>query len=421
MAIERRQAAGFRERLYTYLRVLGPGFVSGASDTDPTTVATMSVVGSTTVFGLSWLTLLVYPMLANIQIVSARVGVVTRRGLQELVRERYGRGWGAVLLASVLAVNVITIGADLEAGAAALGLMTHLDYRWFALPLGAVLLLLLVFGSYGQVERVLKFALLVLLAYIAAAFLAHPKWGEVFRATIAPRLSLQSDYVAGALAIVGTTLTSYAYVWEVVEESERKLPVRRLGLAQADAGLGMVVAVALFWFILIATGATAGVHHRQVETAQQAAESLRPLAGPAAAYLFGIGLLASSCIAVPVLAATSAYLAGAEFGFPFGLSKKLKEAVRFYLVAGVAMLIAVAISLLGIPAVRLLFWASIAGGLGTPISLAFLLVVAQDRRVMRGKQIHLASRVIGWLTLGVVTGISLWFLATQVVGPLLGR
>ena len=419
LARRRSPAARFRVLLYRYLRTLGPGFVSGASDTDPTTVATMSVVGSTTVYGLSWLTVLTYPMLAIIQVTAARVGVVTRHGLQDLVRSRYGRAWGVLLLASVLVVNVVTIGADLEAGAAACALLLHIDYRWMILPLAAVLLALLYFGSYQTVERVLKYVLLVLLAYVASAFLAHPRWGAIFGATVLPRLRLDSDYIAGSLAILGTTLTSYSYVWESVEESERKLPIARLGIAQADAGLGMFVAVAVFWFILIATGSTLGLEHKHVETAQQAAQALTPIAGPAAALLFGVGLLASSVIAVPVLAASTAYLVGAEFEIPRGLSKRLGEARLFYAILTAAILVALAIGFAGVPPIKLLFVASIAGGLGTPISLAFLLLVARDRRVMGDHRASGWLMLGGWITFALVTLTGAVFLLRELAPSLL--
>jgi Mn2+/Fe2+ NRAMP family transporter len=419
LAARRSLTGRFRLLLYRYLRTLGPGFVSGASDTDPTTVATMSVVGSTTVYGLSWLTVLAYPMLATIQVTAARIGVVTRRGLQELVRSRYGRAWGLLLLASVLVVNLVTIGADLEAGAAACALLLHIDYRWLILPLAAVLLALLYYGSFQTVERVLKYVLLVLLAYIASAFLAHPRWGAIFGATVVPRLRLDSDYIAGSLAILGTTLTSYSYVWESVEESERKLPISRLGIAQADAGLGMFVAVAVFWFILIATGSTLGMEHKHVETAQQAAQALTPIAGPAAGLLFGVGLLASSVIAVPVLAASTAYLVGAEFEVPRGLSKRLGEARLFYAILTAAIIVAIAIGFAGVPPIKLLFVASVAGGLGTPISLAFLLLVARDRRIMGD---HQASRWLilgGWITFALVALTGALFLLRQLAPSLL--
>jgi Mn2+/Fe2+ NRAMP family transporter len=250
-------------------------------------------------------------------------------------------------------------------------------------------------------------------AYVAAAFFARPDWAQVLDQTLQPHVSLQPAFVAAALAVLGTTLTSYAYVWEAVEESERRLPVRRLGLAQADAAVGMLVAVGVFWFILVAAGATAGVHHQTIETAADAAAALQPVAGPAAKYVFAVGLLASSCIAVPILTATTAYLAAAEFEFPFGLSKRFGEATQFYAIVGASLLVAVVVALAGVPAVTLLYAASIAGALGTPVSLAFLLLIAQDRRVMRGGSIGGLSRAVGWLTAALVAAIGLWFLAQQ--------
>lgn len=416
-----RQTRIFRELFARYLRSLGPGFVSGASDADPTTVATMAVVGSTTAYSLSWLVLVIYPMLAGVQMIAAQIGVASKRGLQELVRVRFGRRWGVLLLASVVTVNLITIGADLEAGAAASGLILHIDYRWLTLPLAAVMLGLLILGSYAVVERILKYVVLVLLAYVVSAFLAHPRWDVVAQATLLPHVGLNGDTVQAALAVFGTTLTSYAYVWEAVEEAERKLPVSQLGVARADAGLGMAVAVAVFWFILISTAATLGVHHHQVKTADEAAQALRPIAGPAAGYIFGIGLLASAGIAVPVLAASTAYLTGAEFDFPFGLSKRLGEAREFYAVLTLAMLIAVGIAFAGIPPIKLLFAASIAGGLGTPVSLSFLLLLGRDRAAMAGRPIGLPLQLIGGATLIIVSVISGIFLVQQVILPALHR
>src|SRR5579875_3739410 len=239
-------ATARRHGLLDYARALGPGLISGASDNDPTTVATMSVLGATTVYGLSWLTILILPMLAAIQMISAQVGVVAKRGLQSAVRHRYGRVWGMVLLLSVVAVSVVTIGADLEAGAAALGLIFHLAWQWFVVPFAAIMLCILLFGSYDAVQRVLQYVLFVFAAYIVAAFLAHPDWGRVLHDTIAPPLSLSAPYVEGALALLGTTLTSYAYVWETIEEEEERVPLRDLGLAKADAGVGMLFAVGIF-------------------------------------------------------------------------------------------------------------------------------------------------------------------------------
>lgn len=401
-----------------YFKALGPGMISGASDNDPTTVATMSVIGATTVYRLSWLTILIFPMLTAIQIISAKVGTVTRRGLQRDVAKQYGRAWGMVLLLSILAVNSITIAADLEGGAAALGLIFHLDWRWFIIPFAAGAFALLVFGSYQAVQRVLKYVLLVFIAYVFSAFAAHPNWGAVLHNTVLPSFSFDQKYIQGALALLGTTLTSYAYVWESIEEAEERPPIGELGLAQADAGVGMLIAVAVFWFILIGTGATLGIHHHQVQTAQDAAQALVPVAGPIAGYLFAAGLLASAILAVPVLAATSAYVIGQEFGFRSSLSSSVWRALPFYGALAAALLIGVVISFLGVSPIQLLFVSSIAGGLGTPISMAFLLIVARDRNIMGEARMGKILTAAGVLTLLIVTAVSLYFLWQQFGGML---
>lgn len=395
-----------------YLKALGPGMISGASDNDPTTVATVSVIGSTTVYRLSWLLILLYPMLTAIQIISARIGTVTKRGLQRDVAKHYGRGWGMVLLVSVLAVNLLTIAADLGGGAA-LGLIFHVHYRWFIVPFAVAVLLVLIFGSYGAVQRVLKWVLLVFLAYVFSAFAAHPNWGAVLHDTLLPRISFNSTYTQGALALLGTTLTGYVYVWETIEEAEEHPPIEELGLAQADAGIGMLLAVAVFWFILIGTGATLGIHHKQVQTAQDAAQALVPVAGPVAGYLFAAGLLGSAILAVPVLAATSAYVIGQEFGFRSSLSGSPWRARGFYVALAASLLIGVIISFAGISPIQLLFVSSIVGGLGTPISMVFLLLIGQNRELMGDQTIGRLLRVVGWVTVLVISVISMYFLWQQ--------
>jgi Mn2+/Fe2+ NRAMP family transporter len=396
-----------------YVKALGPGLISGASDNDPTTVATMAVLGASTEYGLSWLVILIYPMLASIQIISAQVGVVAKQGLQQAVCRVYGRGWGMVLLLSVLAVNLITIGADLEGGAAALGLLFHIAWQWFVVPFALLMFVVLVLGSYDEIQRVLRYVLLVFGAYVVSAFAAHPNWGAVLHATIHPPISFSPVYLQGALALLGTTLTSYAYVWETIEEAEEQPTIAELGLAKADAGFGMVFAVAIFWFILISTGATLGVHHKQVQTAQQAAQALTPVAGPIASDLFAIGLLASAVLAVPVLATSSAYIIGSQFGWARGLSVPWRKAKRFYGALAGAIALAVIVSFLGVPPIKLLFISGIVGGIGTPISLVFLLLIARNHQVMRRHPIGRVLTFAGWLTAFLVAAVSLYFLWQQ--------
>ena len=401
----------FTRRPGAVLRSLGPGLIAGASDNDPTTVATLAVIGSTTGFGLAWLVILIIPALVVVQVISASIGSVSREGLEDVIRVRYGRGWAYLALLAVLAVNVLTLAADLEGGSAALGLITGRPYQWFIIPFALAVAALLIWGSYAGIERILKYVLLIFLAYVATAFLAHPHWDQVLRHSVVPQFNFHSsDYVAGGLALLGTTLTSYAYVWETIETSEERKPLSRLGLIQVDAGVGMIASGLIFYFILIGTGATLGAHHTQVQTAQDAAAALTPLAGKAASLVFGLGLLASAVIAVPVLAGTSAYVIAQAADRQGTLDARFGQARSFYLALLVSLAAGVAVTFLGIGPIRLLFYGSIAGGLGTPVTLAMMLLAARDKKVMGEHRVGRGLAIGGWIVFAVVAGASAIYL-----------
>jgi Mn2+/Fe2+ NRAMP family transporter len=396
-----------------FLTVLGPGLVSGAADTDPTTVATLAVVGATTGYRLAWQTLLLLPMLATIQIISARLGVICGESLQQLSRRRYGVQVGLLLAVSVLVVNLVTLAADVEAAAAGLGLLCSLPWRLFVAPVVLLVLGLLWLGSYEWVERTLTCVLLLFAAYIGAAILAHPNWVHILRETLLPPLSLDRPYIEGALAILGTTLTSYVYIWLTIAQAERRDAARRVAPAQAEAAFGMLCSVAVFWFILVGTGATLGQQQRSVQTAQDAAAALQPVAGHVAATLFAVGLCASAALALPIIAATSGYVLAQQYGWPSGLSLRPRQATRFYaIIAGVTLLAGI-VALIGVPPIRLLFWASLAGGIATPVGLALLLLLARDRAVMGSQRIGRRLAAIGWGTTALVTIVGVFFLGQQ--------
>ncbi len=349
--------------------------------------------------------LLVIPMLAVVQIVSASVGAVSKKGLEDCVGLLYGRPWALVMLFSVLAVNVITLAADLEGGSAALGLLSGINYRWFVVPFAAAVAALLVYGRYTQVSKVLQYVALVFFAYAVAAVMAKPDWAAVLHASLVPTFKATPDYISGVVALLGTTLTSYAYVWETIEVSEERPPLARLGLVQADAALGIVFAGISFWFIVVATGATLGVHHHAVQTAEDAAAALRPFAGRYAALLFGVGLLASAVIAVPVLAGTSAYVMAEAFGWRASLDANFAGAPEFYRALLLSLVAGTFVALLGVKPISLLFFASIAGAFGTPITLTLMLLVARNRKVMHRRRISTPVAILGW-TVNAIVGLS---------------
>ena len=391
-------------------RQIGPGIVSGASDNDPTTVATLAVVGSTTVYALGWLVLLVIPMLAVVQALSGRIGTVCGEGLETIAKRHYGRSVALIILIAVFVVDQLTLAADLEGGGAALQLLSGIDYRWFAAPLAIVAGAMLLLANFQFIQRVLTYVALIFLGYAAAMVFAHPNWHAVALGTFVPHLRFNKTFSSAALALLGTTLTAYAYVWESIEVSEKRTRLRQIGLVQADAGFGAIVAGLSFWCIVIATGATLGVHHHVVETVQDAASALGPVAGHAAATLFGIALLGSSLIAVPVLAGTSAYVVAEMFGWRKGVDEKFQQAPRFYAVVISTLAIGAAITFLNVSPVHLLFAASIAGGLATPITLFFLLLAANNNSLMGTFRPPRWLNISGWITFIIVTGAALVYL-----------
>jgi Mn2+/Fe2+ NRAMP family transporter len=375
------------------------------------------VIGATTIYGLAWLVVLVVPMLATVQAISAAVGAVSRKGLEDCIRTRFGRGWALLAMASIVAVGLLTLAADLAGGAAAIEVMVNVDYRWFILPFAAFAAVLLVRGRYETIEGVLKYLALVFFAYVASAIAARPDWGRVLRDTVMPHWHWTSAYTGGAIALLGTTLTAYAYVWETIEVSHERPPLRRLGLVQADAALGMVFAGISFFFIVIGTGATLGVQGKMVHTAQDAAAALYPIAGHYAALLFGVGLLASALLAVPVLAGTNAYVMAEMFGWRASLDSSFARARAFYTTLLLSLAVATGIAYIGIPPIQLLFASSIAGGFATPITLTLMLLIAGDEKMMgRPHRVRGPLLVAGWAVDAVVVTACAIFLYQLLTG-----
>lgn len=408
--------ASFR-RMRESLGKLGPGLVAGASDNDPTSVATLTIIGSMTVYGLLWLVALILPMLLAIQVISSRVGVVAGQSLQRAIRIRFGRYWTIVSMLFVVIVDIVTIAADLEGGAAALGLLFDADWHNFLFPLAALTGAILLFGRYRGVQRYLRVVLLVFVAYIGAGLLARPDWGEVLRSTLVPSFQFTPGYVAGALALLGTTLTSYVYFWETIEEEEEHLPRERLGEAQLDAAIGIVFTTVIFWFIIVSSGATIGRTGIEVQTAQDAALALAPLAGVFAEELFALGLLASALLALPVLAATTAYVVVQSFDGKGSIERPITfESAGFYLVTVLSLGIGTSLSYFGVEPIQLLFLASIVGGLGTPVLLVLLLRVASDEAVMGEYRIRGPLKLTGWFTATVISIASVAYIVLQWLG-----
>jgi NRAMP (natural resistance-associated macrophage protein)-like metal ion transporter len=406
----------WRHRLGGWWRSIGPELVSAASDNDPTNVGTAALVGARTGYQLAWVALLVAPLLAIVQAIAAQVGSVARNDLQTLTLQRYGRRVAAVLLASVVVVNVVTIAADLQAGAAGVGLLAGVNSGWLVVPLGLALVGLLLVGKYDEVVGVLRYLLLGFLAFGVAAFLAHPDWSRVLTSSFVPTPSLRRGVVAGGLAVLGTTLTSYVYMSETIGRGREDGPPvtnDHLGLARARIGavIGAVFTAVIFWSMLLASAATLGQHHRGVTSAQGAAQALRPIAGPLAADFFAIGLIVSAVVALPVLMSTTAYVVGAQFDWRRGLSEPVHRARGFYGALAASIGLAFAVTLANISVIGMLLAASVIGGLGTPIGVALLVLLARDHTVMGMQVISPRLAFAGWTVVAIIGGCGLLFVS----------
>ena len=385
------------------------GVISAASDVDPTTVATLAIAGTTLVYGLEWLVILIVPMLSVVQMIGTHVATVAREGLQSVVRRRYGF-WVAMLsLVCIIGVNVITYAADLEAGAAALNLLTPIPYTWLLVPISIVVLLLLVFGSMNRVSGILIFFPLAFLAYIATTFIVHPNWHTV-AAGLIPKLRADNQYISTIVALIGTALTTYSYYWQTIEIAAEAPPRRAVRALQLASVPGTLITGAVIWFIFVGTAATLGVHHKAVNTAQDVAQALAPIAGPWASNVFGVGLLGSSLLALPVLAAGTASAVSSTFRWGGSLDKRWYEARRFYATMVIGVTISTAFALFKIPPIKLLFWASIAGGFGTPVTLGLLVLLSRSRRAMGDNPAPKGLASAGWIVTAIITIASLAFI-----------
>ena len=401
---------------------MGPEVVAAASDNDPTNIGTAALVGAQTAYQLSWVALLTAPLLSVVLAIAAQVGIVARKNLQSLVLERYGKKVSVVFLVSVVLVNLVTIAADLQAGAAGIGILVGLRSGWIIFPLGLALFGLLFIGKYAEVVTVLRYILIGFLAFGAAAILAKPDWSQVLKASFLPVMNFQPDEVAGALALVGTTLTAYVYLWETIaredeDPAESSPDGKDLARAKLGAVVGSIFTAVILWFMLVACAATLGQHHKSVATAQDAASALRPFAGTLASGFFAAGLAVSAVVALPVLMITTAHVVGAEFDWRTGISLKLRDAPGFYGILAASIILGVALDLAGVQLVDMLVAASVIGGLGTPVGIILLVCLGRDTEVMGDRRISGGLAIAGWIVAAVVGGLGLLY----VIGAALGQ
>jgi NRAMP (natural resistance-associated macrophage protein)-like metal ion transporter len=406
--------------------VLGPGLITGAADDDPSGISTYSVAGAAYGYATLWIALLTFPLMVAIQLMCARLAMVTGSGLGAAVRTYYPRWvlWGAC---SILVVaNVINIGADLGGMAEATELVTGVrPHVW--IPVYALgILALLFWSSYKLMARIFKWMTLVLFAYVLASFFAHVNWRQALAETFLPRMEWSSGFLAVLVAILGTTISPYLFFWQAAEEveeererhptlAERKGSTEReLNSARADTMTGMFFSNLIMYFIILTTAATLhATGQTHITTARQAAEALRPLAGNWAYLLFTLGLIGTGMLGVPVLVGSCAYAVTEGAAWRGSMSDKPKSARKFYGVMGVAMALGVALNYFGFNAVGLLFWSAVINGLLAPPLILLVILLTSKPKVM-GKHVNPPLlKYLGWATFAVMAAAAIAMLATS--------
>jgi len=405
---------------------LGPGLITGAADDDPSGISTYSVAGAAYGYATLWIALLTFPLMAAVQLMCARLGMVTGNGLAAAVRTYYPRWvlWGACSL--LVIANVINIGADLGGMAEATQLMTGIrSLIW--IPVYALSILgVLFWASYKQIAQFFKWLTLVLFAYVFASFYAHVDWKRALAVTFVPHVEWSRGFLAVLMAILGTTISPYLFFWQAAEEVEEekakgKTPAECVGAtpgelrsARADTITGMFFSNLIMYFIILTTAATLNAHgQRDITTARQAAEALRPLAGNGAYLLFTLGLIGTGMLGVPVLVGSCAYAVSEAVPWGGSMSDTPRSARRFYAVMAVAMTLGLALNYFEFNAVKMLFWSAVINGLLAPPLILLVILLTSSRKVM-GKRVNPpVLRYLGWATLAIVTAAAVGMIITS--------
>ena len=396
-----------------YWDMLGPGLTTGASDDDPSGVATYSQTGAQYGFRLLWLAPFTFPLMAVVQEMCARIGLVTGRGLAGNIRVFFSRRILYICTLLLFAANAFNIGADLGAMAKGVQLLNpHLGFTPVVVGFTALSLLLQIFTPYARYARYLKWLAMVLLAYILSAILAHLNWHNVLYHAFIPSISFSKTQLLLICAILGTTISPYLFFWQTSQEVEQEildgqttLKARQVQTSpkaikdmRVDVWSGMLLSNVVMFFIIAACGAVLfprGI--TTIQTTAQAAEALRPFAGNAAYFLFALGIIGTGMLAIPVLAGASSYALSESFHWKEGLSRKFKQAHAFYGIIIISMLVGLGINFIGLDPIKALIYAAVGNGLVAPVVLAIIVLMSSNHKIMGGWVNGRLTTIIGWV------------------------
>lgn len=394
------------------LKLLGPGLVTGASDDDPSGIATYAQGGAALGVSSLWTALFTFPMMWAVQLICAKIGMVTGTGLVSVLRKHYSRWLLYPVVLGLVAANTINAGVDIGAIAAAINLLLPIPIAWLIVPITLAILVVQIFGSYRLIARIFKWLTLALFAYILSAFFAKPNWGEVLQGTFLPTFHFDRQFLVILVALLGTTITPYLFFWQANQEVEEEISRGRKTLRQRegasaaemnyanwDVGVGMFLSNVVMYFIILATAATlfkAG--KTDIQSATEAAQALRPLAGDAAYLLWAVGLIGAGILCVPILTSSAAYAIAEAMGWKHGLDEKPRRAKAFYAVIALLTLTGMLINFAGINPIRALVWTAVINGFLAPPILVIIMLIANNKAVLGNRVNGLLINIVGWLT-----------------------
>ena len=390
-----------------FWKILGPGLVTGASDDDPSGIATYSQAGAA--YGLStlWTALITFPLMASIQEMCARIGLVTSHGLAGTLKTNYSKPVLYLMLLFSFPAIVMNIGADI-AGMGAVGnlLFPSIHATYFCIGFTILLLVSIIYLPYQKIASVLKYLCLVLLVYLIVPFLYKQDWIAVLKATFIPTIKLDKDFISILVAILGTTISPYLFFWqanmEVEDKKQKHLMVNKrvIDEMKKDVDFGMLFSNVVMFFLILTTGSVlfnGGIH--QIDTVEQAAQALKPLAGNFAYLLFAIGVIGTGLLAIPVLSGSLSYIFTETFGWKQGLDKKFHQAKAFYIIIAISLILGLALNYMGLSPIKALIYSAILYGLTAPVLIAIILHISNNKKIMGKHTNGKMSNILGFAAL----------------------
>ena len=404
-----------------FFSVLGPGLITGAADDDPSGIATYSIAGAQLGTSLLWTAFITWPLMAPVQMMCARIGLVTGKGLAGALRDTFPKQLIALVAVALLIANTINVGADLSGMADAAEMLTGFNSHYFVVLFGVIIAFATIQFRYYQIANVLKWLALTLFAYVITAIMIRPNWTTIVHDTFVPSWPKGHEAWATLVAILGTTISPYLFFWQASQEVEeekalgRRMRVQREGATskeirdrKLDVGVGTFFSNLVMYFIILTTALTLHAHGiTNIETSSQAAEALAPLAGKFAATLFTLGILGVGLLAIPTLTGSAAYAFAETFHWRQGLDQKFKSARAFYCIIIISTVIGIALDFAKVNPVKALFWTAVINGLLAPFLLVGILLVACDPKIMNRQCSSLLGRAVVGLTAAVMFGAAI--------------